>query len=91
LVRSDPLPWLMMGCSAMSLLMGQTGQPTTLGFMVFIAGLSLSSAGVMQQKEPISENRLRWLRQKERVREASAGDLAANCEPESFGRRTPSS
>ncbi|MFA6289068.1 MAG: hypothetical protein WC661_16925 [Opitutaceae bacterium] len=66
--KGDPLPWLLMGCCVVNLIMGQTTQPTTLGFMVFIAGLSLSSVGVMQKKEPISENRRRWLAQKERVR-----------------------
>jgi len=64
--QGDSLPWLLMGCSAVSLVMGQTTQPTTLGFMVFIAGLSLGSVGVMHKKDPISENRRRWLEQKKR-------------------------
>ncbi len=73
--QSDPLPWLLMGCCAVNLIMGQTAQPTTLGFMVFIAGLSLSSVGVMQKREPISENRRRWLEQKARVKAENLSEL----------------
>ena len=65
--QGDPLPWLLMGCCAINLVIGQTAQSTTLGFMVFIAGLSLGSVGVMQKKASISENQRRWLAQKKRM------------------------
>ena len=65
----DPLPWLLMSSSFFHLIMGQTSQPTALGFMVFIAGLSMCSVDIMQRSAP-SGNRLLWLRRQLRLREA---------------------
>lgn len=66
-----PLPWLIMSCSAIHLIIGQTTQPTTLGFMVFIAGLSLSSTDGMRLKPQINENRVMWKASNERARAAA--------------------
>ena len=65
----DPLPWLLMAASFIHLIMGQTSQPTALGFMVFIAGLSMCSVDVMQRRAP-SSNRLLWLKRRLRLQEA---------------------
>jgi hypothetical protein len=60
----DPFGWLFMSCAAISLIIGQTAQPTTLGFMALISGLSLSAVGVMQEFVPMNENRRMWLEQR---------------------------
>lgn len=42
--RGDPLGWLLAGASAGSVMMGQWGPATQLGFSVFVAGLSLAAS-----------------------------------------------
>ena len=68
----DPLGWLFMSCAAISLIIGQTAQPTTLGFMALISGLSLSAVGVMQEFVPMNENRRVWLEQRAKRSEEKA-------------------
>lgn len=41
-LRGDPLAWLLAGACAGSVMMGQWGPATQLGFSVFVAGLSLA-------------------------------------------------
>lgn len=76
----DPLPWLFMSCAFLALVMGQTSQPTTLGFMAFIAGLSLSSVEVMARHVPMSENQRRRAAQRERIarKRQTSGVLTAD-------------
>lgn len=45
--RGDPVGWLLAGATAGSVMMGQWGPATQLGFSVFVAGLSLAAS-----KEP---------------------------------------
>lgn len=42
----DPLPWLLVGSCVLSIVIGQWGQATQLGFAVFGAGLSLAAINV---------------------------------------------
>jgi hypothetical protein len=80
LKAQDPLPWLFMSCAFVALLTGQTSQPTTLGFMAFIAGLSLSSVEVMARHVPLSENQRRRMQQAERIarKRRTSGALTAD-------------
>jgi len=45
------LPMLLLGAGGVDLVTGQFGQPTTLGFAVFVAGLALAAAG--EDTEPV--------------------------------------
>lgn len=43
-LRNDPLGWMLAGAAAGSVMMGQWGPATQLGFSVFVAGLSLAAS-----------------------------------------------
>ncbi|MBN2234598.1 MAG: hypothetical protein JW706_05570 [Opitutales bacterium] len=55
LARRNLLPWLLFSASVLLLFNGQWGQPTTLGFAVFGAGLSL--AALRRTETPASPSR----------------------------------
>lgn len=55
LARRNILPWLLFSASVLLLFNGQWGQPTTLGFAVFGAGLSL--AALRRTETPASPSR----------------------------------
>lgn len=55
LARRNLLPWLLFSASVLLLFNGQWGQPTTLGFAVFGAGLSL--AALRRTETPTSPSR----------------------------------
>jgi hypothetical protein len=63
----DPLSWLFISCSTLALLIGQTSQPTTLGFLALISGLSLSAVEVVARAPSLSENQQRRLAQQQRL------------------------
>lgn len=50
-LRDRILPMLLLGAGGVDLVIGQFGQPTTLGFAVFVAGLALAAAG--EGTEPV--------------------------------------
>jgi hypothetical protein len=52
-IAGNALPLLLFGVSALLLVNGQFGQTTTLGFAVFISGLSLAAA--KEEREPVFE------------------------------------
>lgn len=62
----DPLAWLFMGATFLNIVMGQTTQPTSLGFIALTSGLSLAAVGVMQRGKTVSENKRRFMAQKAR-------------------------
>lgn len=67
LTAGDALPWLLMSCAAVHLVVGQTTQPTILGFMALISGLSLSAVGTMQRGAALTENQRRFIQQRART------------------------
>jgi hypothetical protein len=54
--RSDSLAWLLGGAGFLSLLSGQWGQPTLLGFAVFIGGLALSATNEDEDEDEIQDD-----------------------------------
>lgn len=56
-LRGDPLGWLLAGACAGSVMMGQWGPATQLGFSVFVAGLSLAASKEPEDDPPPSETR----------------------------------
>jgi hypothetical protein len=57
--RGEPLPLLIFCASAPALLNGQFGVPTTLGFAVFGAGLTLAAA--QKETAPAEDNAADWV------------------------------
>ena len=51
LADADSLSWLLVGAGFLSVLSGQWGQPTLLGFAVFVGGLALSAANIPEEED----------------------------------------
>lgn len=69
--EGDSLAWLLAGASFLSLLSGQWGQPTILGFAIFGGGLALSA--VNEEEEPED-----FTAEVESDEQADAGDTATD-------------
>lgn len=55
LTEADSLSWLLVGAGFLSILSGQWGQPTMLGFTVFVGGLALSAVNRPEEEEEFEE------------------------------------